>query len=559
MVKTNKATKKFDFRYAVVCVLILIAVAIRITGKLDYHNSLILDLIRSGIYIGIISAWGISVRKRIIQVQARRYLTCIAVFMVIWLTVRSVKFHFVHSAVLNHQLWYWYYLAMLFIPLFALFVSVSLDKPDDYRLPKKLLFLYIIPTLILIMVLTNDIHQFVFVFPNGEIVADGPYEYGFGRYIVVGWQIICGTVAIATMISRCRIKANKAILSLPVVPLVTAMLYILIYSLNFKFFNFILGDMTVTLCLLITAVFESCIQRGLIQSNVGYDAMFSAMTISSQITDSDFNVILSSSTAKPTSKDSMAKAVFEPVSLDENTILKGHAIRKGYVFWNEDITELVNVSRELEKTHKELLDASDVIKEESEQKKRWLQIVEENCLYDIIEEQTLTQTTLLKSAVSKLKNTDNIDEAKKLLGEIVVIGTYIKRKSNLILVCGEKYIADARELWLCINETAKNLNLCGIDCNVNFNIDGALTPVLINIIYDFIEVVIETSLDSLKNILIFVGESDEIYTVNISIECDCDLSCLNERIPMLNFERDEDDIQYLSMNFDKGGEPVRNT
>lgn len=59
MVKTNKATKKFDFRYAVVCALILIVVAIRITGKLDYHNSLILDLIRSGIYIGFISAWGI--------------------------------------------------------------------------------------------------------------------------------------------------------------------------------------------------------------------------------------------------------------------------------------------------------------------------------------------------------------------------------------------------------------------------------------------------------------------------------------------------------------------
>lgn len=426
--------------------LILIAVTIRITSKLGYRNSLVLDITRSAIYIGIIASWGVSVRKRIIQVSVRRYLSCISALMVAWLTFRSAKFHFVQNPTLSHQLWYWYYLALLFIPLFALFVSVSLDKPENYRLPKKLLYLYIIPTLILLMVITNDLHQLVFIFPNGEIVIDGLYEYGIGICFVVGWQIICGSIAVAIMIARCRIKTNKALLSLPIVPLITAMVYILIYSFNFKFFNFILGDMTVTLCLLITSVFECCIKCGLIQSNVGYDSMFAATTISSQITDSDFNVIHTSATAMSTSKEAMAKAVSEPVLLDENTVLKGHAIRKGYVFWNEDITELVNVSRELEMTHEELIDTGDVIKEESKQKKYWLQIVEENKLYDIIEEQTASQIAFLKAAISKLKDTDDLNEAKKLLGEIVVVGTYIKRKSNLILICGEKNAVDAKEL-----------------------------------------------------------------------------------------------------------------
>lgn len=556
MKKAKTSTKKIKTEYIVVSVLILIAVAIRITSKLGLHNSLALDLTRSAIYIGIITAWGVSVRKRIIQVSVRRYLSCISALMVAWLTFRSVKFHFVQNPSLSHQLWYWYYLALLFIPLFALFVSVSLDKPDNYRLPKKLLYLYIIPALILLMVITNDLHQLVFIFPNGEIVVDGPYEYGFGICFVVGWQIVCGSIAVAIMIARCRIKTNKALLSLPIVPLITAMVYILIYSLNFKFFNFILGDMTVTLCLLITSVFECCIKCGLIQSNVGYDSMFAATTISSQITDSDFNVIHSSATAMSTSKEAMAKAVSEPVLLDENTVLKGHAIRKGYVFWNEDITELVNVSRELEMTHEELLDTGDVIKEESKQKKYWLQIVEENRLYDIIEEQTASQIAFLKTAISKLKNTDDLNEAKKLLGEIVVVGTYIKRKSNLILICGENNTVDAKELWLCINETAKNLKLHGIDCTVNFDIDGMLKPVLIHGIYDFIEAVIDTALDSIENILIFVGKNDMDYQVNMSVQCGCDLSCLADQIPMLILEYDEDGIWYLSLTFDKGGEPV---
>lgn len=556
MNKTNKLTGKIKPEYIVAFALTIIAMTIRITSKLGYHNSLVLDVTRSTIYIGIIVSWGISVRKRIIQVSVRRYLSCISALMVAWLTFRTLKFHFVQNPSLSHQLWYWYYLALLFIPLFALFVSVSLDKPENYRLPKKLLYLNIVPALILLMVITNDLHQLVFVFPNGEIVVDGPYEYGIGICFVVGWQIVCGSIAVGMMIIRCRIKANRARLSLPVVPLITAMVYILLYSLDLKFFNFILGDMTVTLCLLITLIFESCIQCGLIQSNVGYDSLFAATTISSQITDSDFNVIHSSAAAMSTSKEVMAKAVFEPVLLDENTVLKGHAIRKGYVFWNEDITELVNVSRELEMTHEELLDTGDVIKEESKQKKYWLQIVEENRLYDIIEEQTASQIAFLKAAISKLKNTDDLYEAKKLLGEIVVVGTYVKRKSNLILICGEKDAIEAQELWLCIDETAKNLKLHGIDCTVNFDIDGMLKPVLIHGIYDFIEAVIDTVLDSMKSILIFVGKNDMDYQVNMSVQCGCDLSSLADQIPMLISEYDEDGLWYLSLTFDKGGEPV---
>lgn len=83
-----------------------------------------------------------------------------------------------------------------------------------------------------------------------------------------------------------------------------------------------------------------------------------------------------------------------------------------------------------------------------------------------------------------------------------------------------------------------------------------LKPVLIHGIYDFIEAVIDTALDSIENILIFVGKNDMDYQVNMSVQCGCDLSCLADQIPMLISEYDEDGIWYLSLTFDKGGEPV---
>lgn len=207
-------------------------------------------------------------------------------------------------------------------------------------------------------------------------------------------------------------------------------------------------------------------------------------------------------------------------------------------------------------THEELCDTGDVIKAESEQKEYWLRVMEKSRLYDLIEEQTASQIAFLKTTISKLKNTESLEDAKKLLSEIVVVGTYIKRKSNLMLICGEKDVVDVQELKLCINETAKNLRLYGIDCKVNFEIKGLLMSVLINGIYDFFEFVIESCLNSMKSILIFVGKENENYKVNISVQCDTNLSLLNEQIPMLVSEYDEDGIWYLSLTFDKGGETV---
>lgn len=552
----SEKVKKKRYLHPIAFLLIFIAIGIRIAQKSLSFDSLGANILRSMIYIGIIIGWGISVKKRIIMVQARRCLVAMSFLMALWLIIRTVKYHFVQNAVLSRQLWYWYYLALLFIPLIALFVSLSLGKPDNYRLPKKCMLLCIPAAMILLLILTNDLHHLVFVFPEGEYVIDGEYKYAFGIYLAVGWQIICGTIAVANIIIKCRILMSKARLWLPMIPLACAMIYTLLYALDVKFIKFFAGDMTVTLCLFITAIFEYCIQCGLIQSNVGYDSLYVATTIPSQITDKDFNVLHSSSTATTLPKETMLQAVGDSVLLDENTVLKGLQIRNGYVFWQEDITELVEVSHELELIQEELLDTGDVIKAESEQKEYWLRIVEENRLYDLIEEQTASQIAALKATIARLKSTDELSEAKKLLGEIVVIGTYIKRKSNLILIGGQSDKIDARELKLCLDETARSLQLYGVDCCVNFELCGSIPTETINEIYEFVETVIEHCLKSMKGILFFIGQESEGYCANISVRCDEDLSLLNERIPMLISEYDEDGTQCLSLLFDKGGENI---
>ena len=90
---------------------------------------------RSVIYIVLFAAWGISVRGRIIQAQARRYLTAISALMVFWMTARTIRHIIAEDLWVLRHLWYLYYLPMLFIPMLAVFVALSLGKPENYRLP----------------------------------------------------------------------------------------------------------------------------------------------------------------------------------------------------------------------------------------------------------------------------------------------------------------------------------------------------------------------------------------------------------------------------------------
>ena len=99
------------------------------------------------------------------QTQVRRYLAATAALCVFWLSIRTVKFFFAATPAAIRYLWYGYYFPMLFIPLLCVFVALSLGRPENYRLPKWTSLFYIPATLLLLLVLTNNLHQLVFVFP----------------------------------------------------------------------------------------------------------------------------------------------------------------------------------------------------------------------------------------------------------------------------------------------------------------------------------------------------------------------------------------------------------
>ena len=539
----SKATKK-SLLYALgVLALIALAMWLRYASRHIFHSPAVSHL-RSGIYVFLFSVWCYSLWIRIVQTQARRYLLAISVLMVLWILLRSIKYSIENTDV-ERWLWYFYYFPMLFIPMLSVFVSRSLGKGEDFRLPRWSKLLYFPTLLLLLLVLTNDLHQQVFSFPSG-VLSDRAYRYEVGYFLVLGWEALCAGFAFLSMVKNCRIPRSRRIRWLPLVPFALSLAYVYAYVQKIHWVWVLAGDMTVAQCLIFASILECCIQCGLIQSNLGYDELFEATSLPVQITDRAFRsqyVSVAMQGALPQSE--LRQMQQDAVHLGSDTLLKRHRLRRGWVFWKEDISALHQIRRELELTRDELRDTGDVLAAENAQRARWLKLTEENRLYDMMEAQTARQIAMLRDLLSELQKTEDPDRARHLLGQVIIIGTYIKRRSNLIFVGVQRGAISAQELRLCLNESSENISVYGADCKAIVKGEDQLTVEQATQVYDLFEAVVETELESLRALLISI-EVGKRVEVAISVSAAEPLRGLRARFPGLEWEQDEDGLQYVT-------------
>ena len=528
--------------------LIVLAMLLRYASRHILHDPIVNHL-RSGIYVFLFSAWCYTLWLRIVQVQVRRYLLAISALMVLWILLRSIKFS-IGNTDAERRLWYFYYFPMLFIPMLSVFVSQSLGKDEAFRLPRWTKLLYIPTLLLLLLVLTNDLHRQVFSFPSG-VLSDGEYRYEKGYYFVLGWEALCAAFSLVLMVRSCRIPHSRRIRWLPLVPFALSLAYAYAYVKKVYWVWVLAGDMTVSQCLIFASIFECCIQCGLIQSNLGYDELFEATSLPVQITDHALCTKYASiAMQKPLPQSELRHMQQDTVQMDDDTLLKRHRLRSGWVFWKEDISALNQIRKELELTRDELRDTGDVLTAENAQRARWLKLIEENRLYDMMEAQTARQIAMLRELLTELQKTEDSGRARHLLGQVIIIGTYIKRRSNLIFVGEQRGSISAQELLLCLNESSENISIYGADCKAIVKGEGLLTVEQATQVYDLFEAVVETELESLRALLISI-EVGKWVEVALCVSAAEPLCGLRARFPGLEWEQDEDGLQYVTRKLER--------
>lgn len=534
MAKLNKST---ILKVLILALLISFAWALRYVWEIDPPLDNWASLLRVLIYMGIFAAFGVSVNRRVIQPQVRFYLLALVGLMLFWMMVRTVKYLFVpdHSA-LSHFLWYLYYLPMLFIPTFSLFIAVGLGKPESYRTPWTIYLLGIPSLLLFLLVLTNDLHQAVFSFPKAipqasSVSLASHYKRELGYWLIAVWALALSAGAILMMLRKCRIKRSKKILWLPLIPFALLTLYTVFYALDFHFIKTYFTDLTVTMCLLITAVFQACIHVGLIQSNTRYKDLFHASTIGTRITDEAYNTYLSSQGALNLPASVLKQTEISPFLLEGGLRLSGAAIAGGHVIWQEDIRELNETLERLANTNEFLEGENTALAEEYKTKSRLSQLEEQNRLCNLMFCQTREQVESLEGLVESFAEVRDKEEESYLLSKITFLGAYIKRRNNLIFLSENQEALPVSELGHCLRESMQNLDLFGIPCEYEIDFEGEMEFTVLTDLYDVFQRIVEGALETLSFLFVTITKEDGLPLMIMRLSSqkalpDFNLACL---------------------------------
>lgn len=520
-------------------------------GNTGYY---ILNMIRSFIYIGIYYAWGRTVCRGVIQKTQRQCFGGISALLVFWIVVSTCK-HFVFQYDVNmvRYLWYAYYIPQILIPVLGLILVLMVGKGENARPGKWSPVLFGGGGALILLVLTNDLHQLVFSFPEGVPWTNESCIHEFGYYMIISLIVLCSIGILVLFAAKCRVPGRKILVGFPVMCLAFIIVYTILYFVEGSIVDIYLNDMTAAGCVMIASMCESLVESGLFQTNIGYDNLFQSSTLAVQITDHAHQVHYTSENARNVPAEILEKADEGPVILEQSVKLSGAAIRGGHIYWQEDVSALLSVQEKLVITQEELYDTGDVLKALAEQKAHRLRLEAENHLYDMIEAQTAPQIAMIRELTAQLRQENDLNMAKRLLGKIVIIETYIKRRSNLIFVAGQEGSIRTAELLLCMNESAENLKLYGVDCSVQISGCEKFPPEIANMVYDLFEAVIEKGMDTVSTVLLYMEPENDRLLLNICADCAGDLTVLCRPFPDVNVWQDEDGLWYLNMTFEKGG------
>lgn len=530
---------------------LLVAYAVLFNSYGRYASPLflnkLLNFVRTFAYMGLFAVWGVSVSRRVMQPQARRLLIGISSLMVFWLSVREFKFRFVLNPVVLRLLWYCYYIPILMIPTLVLLVTMTLHRSERWRLPGWTWLLYLPPLMLIVLVLTNDVHQWCFVFPQNTVWSEKQYTYGPVICLTMGWDLLCSGAALLLMFMKCRIPKSKKRIWLPAVLAGLFMGYVVLYAVDMPIVRRIGWDMAVSQCLLFAACLESCIVCGLIPSNTRYYEFFHAMQdIPVQIMDNDYNAYYSSGKAEPIACAYLKAAERDFVMLPMGRLLRNMPIRGGHAVWTEDISALLQIRGTLEERQEELNERQSLLRLEYEKERNHRAVTEQNRLYDLLQSQTQSQLDRIEQLAGDYRHAASEREQRRILSYIVILGTFVKRRKDFVLLSEASQGISERHLRDALAESFHALSFLKIRGGYLIDIGQmSLTDHSIPLAYDFFEDVLETVLDKVHVINVRIAEVNGRVRINIMTDCPPDRAILAAKYPHVSVIGEDDGAEAI--------------
>ena len=511
--------------------------------------STLLFVLNLAVLCALVLWWAQSVYDRLLPSVGRSCMLAAAALMMAFLMIRSVKYRLAgYGTLLEHICWYAYYVPLAAIP--ALFLTTALYMEPERRGRKWQVRLVLAVTLLLVLgVATNDLHYLMFR-PRPEGLPQGgqwsTYYTGPLWYALYGFIILCiilGLVLLA-LADRRKHRGRRAFrLSL----LLLVMLGMMTLS------DRLLGTRgfpvpwafpeTSVFCMI--GIFESCIRSRLIPFNEGYIDFFEQLQLPVDITDPALQTVYR--TAKPVQADESQRktALDTPLLLDGQTRLYGRRIDAGYAFWVGDESTLQRLNEALEDANEVLESENELLRLETEQAAERLRVDARNRVYALAAAEVYGTQKKIAALLDRLG--PGAEDYSQVLAQILLLNAYVKRKTNFALQAAERETVTAQELYLALDETARFLELCGVQSSVEQRTDRTFTSAEATALYDSFALLAERFAGSASHLMaLLTGDA-----LRLMVECETAVDL--PQTPAQIETSAEDGLLYLTLCVQKGG------
>ena len=544
-----KYSKKRTLSYGVILISVLLAYICRLVKSENVFMRNLADQCRNCIYQGMYCAWVIYLEKHVVHKKMRRCLTGIGCLMVFWFFIRTVKFHIFYEPLGEHICWYLYYVPMILIPVLGLSAALFFVEKDEEKTVRKIIILLIVAAVLIVSVFTNDLHQLVFRFSKQPPFSDMDYSYGILFMVIQAWMLLCLTGMEIILIRKSRIPGKKQFW-MPVIPGILLLGWNIGNMFRLPFIKVIAGDMTAVCCLLMATIYQGCILCGLIQTNSRYFELFQTSGgLDAEITDYSFQRYYHSGDFPELTPELRAIIIDRSFVQEEGIRINHIPIRGGHLFWSEDISVLLDQYQDIREQQEELTTRNRLLQKTYQKEAERRKAEEQNRLLNMIQNQTAGQLELLSQLMDELERTESREQYDWILGKIVVVGTYLKRRKNLVLTqyTSDRNLLTMEDLRQSLAESCDSLKLCRIRAayyvekgNVQLNAEDILKC------YDTFEWLVERLADVMQSVFYRVSQIDDALRISVHIVSETDLGVLMSERPELKVQQEDENEWFVS-------------
>ena len=440
------------------------------------------------VYMLLLLRWQYTITTKITQKAMHCHLTAQNIVSILYLTVRFIQDAFLYVNIPWMRFTgYFINIAAVFIPLFGLYGSFYLGRPENYRISRKW-YLLLIPACFLSVTALNDnlYHFFYYIVPN-EPQPNLYFHPYIGTYIVHIWALSMIAYQVYFIYQRNGTTKSDPLYRklIPFYEPILLFLFSIPYAATAYVVRFELVEYSAGLIFILVLCWQLYILTGLIPVNTQYEEVFRRSTVAMQIlSPNDERIAVSENAAEITPAMLEALKQNQHFSATEDITMHLHQIPGGYMVWQTDLSQINQALRELQSLNAELEEKRDLLAQEIRIQSDETSIQARNDIYDSLSSDVAEQLTLLTELLSESFSTDDWNR-------ICLIGTYIKRFCNLRLTYQEQQTIPMGDLAISLQDIAKCMKNLGIRTSLDFCPTSNLEPELILLIMKALEALLE--------------------------------------------------------------------